>query len=114
MRIVKRAEFLAMPKGTVYAKRSGADLVFGGLSVKASEPDYFSDDWYAQKFDWVDACNSSEALDRLFEMEADASVSYPVENSICRDGLFEPAQQFLVYEPADVALIIRALQGEAT
>lgn len=107
MKIINRTAFLAMPEGTVYAKTPQKWMI-EDLCVKHETSPH--NDWWYQSFDWVDAHDSGEAIDRLDEM-ADSGASYPVENSIARDGLFEDDCMFLIYEKDDIEYIVNALRG---
>lgn len=108
MKIVDRETFLDMPEGTVYAKIEKRWIVDTPLCVKYESTDY--GDWYYMSFDWVDANNSNEAIDRLEDMAADPKVSYPVQSSISRDGLFEEGALFLIYERGDLDFIAKQLR----
>lgn len=107
MRVVDRAGFLALPAGTVYAKIPQKWIV-GDICVKAGNCG--DNDWFYESFDWVDAGDSNEAVRRLDEM-ADSGASYPVQKGAGRDGLFDPDDLFLIYEPDDVAYIAGRLTG---
>ena len=102
MKIVDREQFLKMPQGTVYAKVPSKWIV-EDLCVKHESTNY--NDWYYMSFSWVDADDSGDAIDRLDEM-ADNGASYPVQNSIARDGLMELDSNFLIYEKADIDFIV--------
>jgi len=104
MRIINRQEFLKMPSGTVYAKVP-KEWIVEGLCVKFDSVGTI--DWYYMSFDWVDADDSSEAMDRMDKMKE--GESYPVQNSITRDGLFDQEDQFMIYEKEDVETIIKEL-----
>lgn len=106
MKIVDRKTFLAMPAGTVYAKIPVRWIV-NNLCVKFETTDY--NDWYYMSFDWVDASDSGEAIDRLEEMWK-SGTSYPVQNSVARDGLFDEDDHFLVYEQEEVEHIIHSIK----
>lgn len=95
-----------MPEGTVYAKIP-REWIVEGLCVKFESTEY--DDWYYMSFDWVDASGSDEAVDRLEEMW-NTETSYPVQNSIARDGLFGEDDHFLIYEKPDIEFIIKQLK----
>lgn len=110
MRLVDRKTFLAMPGGTVYAKVPKKWIV-DDLSVKYKSTDY--NDWYYTSFSWVAAKDSGEAVDRLELMDANPKTSFPVEDAISRDGLFEETDKFLIYEAADIDLIISKLRGKS-
>lgn len=102
MRVVDRATFLALPPGTIYCK--GVRWAFEGLNVKQETAG--SNDWYALDPAWVDGHDSGECIDRLEEMLAKGA-SYPMQDSACRDGLFDADAVFLIFERADL-LTLRA------
>jgi hypothetical protein len=108
MRIVNRNIFLSMPKGTIYAKIP-EQWIIEDICVKYETTDY--NDWYYMSFNWVDADNSNEAVDRLEDM-INNGTSYPVQNSIVRDGLFENDAHFLIYEQEDVKFITSKMKGK--
>lgn len=102
MKIVDRKTFLSMPEGTVYAKIPKRWII-EDIHVKYESTDY--NDWYYMNFNWVDASDSGEAIDRLDEM-FESGASYPVQNSIARDGLFDEDDHFLIYEKEDIDFIV--------
>lgn len=100
MRVLNRKAFLMLPIGTAFCK--GKEWFFEGLAFKdetivAGE----HGDWYEADPAWVDGEDSGECIDRLIEMLA-TGASYPMQNSICRDGLFEPDDVFLIFEREDL------------
>ena len=96
MRIYTRADFLKLPPGTAYCK--GKRWHFTGLGFKGESLD---NDWYETDPAWVDGYDSGECFGRLEEMLA-TGASYPMDDSECRDGLFEPDDLFLVLEKDDL------------
>lgn len=98
MRIYRRKEFLALPAGTAYCK--GKEFVFEGLTFKG-EGYGMANDWFVFDPAWVDGQDSGECLHRLDEM-LQAGASYPMQDSICRDGLYDDDAIFLVFERADL------------
>lgn len=99
MRIVNRAEFLKMPAGTIYCK--GMPWVFDGICIKDES---LSNDWYYLNPAWVSAHDSGEAFERLDEM-LKLGKSYPMENAIGRDGLFDTNAIFLIFERSDLEML---------
>jgi len=97
MRIYKRKEFLELPAGTFYAK--GKPMYFEELCIKGET--LVHNDWYESAFCWVQAKSSEEGI---FRMEAmlQADASYPMQDSLCRDGCFEDDAIFLVFEKDDL------------
>jgi len=111
MRIYRRAEFLKLPEGTFFCK--GEPWVFGPLSVKGETVTFDGGrDFFYQHFDWVDGDDAGECFDRLERMLAHGE-AYPMINGITRDGGFNDAALFLVYEKADL-LRIREMIDAAT
>lgn len=97
MKIFRRDEFLELPEGTVYCK--GKEWWFQGLEFKHERAG--KNDWYAASPNWVEGSGTEECLDRLEEM-LETGASYPMQTSICRDGLFDDDAIFLVLEKADL------------
>lgn len=91
MRVYTRAEFMKLPAGTMYCK--GVRWSFGALCVKDITTDY--NDWYEMSLDWIDGRNSEECFDRL-QVMLDSGASFPMQNSIYRDGMFDEENIFLV------------------
>lgn len=96
MKVVSRSEFLKLPAGTFYAK--GEPWCFNTLCVK---DDSLDNDWYYLNPAWVDANDSSEAVERLDEM-LELGKSHPMEEAVGRDGCFDMNDIFLVFERADL------------
>lgn len=104
MKIHDRDQFLKLPKGTVYCK--GRPYAFGDITIKHES---LENDWYEQTFNWIDAESSTEAFDRLYEMH-DNGASYPMQDSVTRDGCFDDKEMFLVFEKEDVIKLISYFQ----
>jgi hypothetical protein len=107
MRIYRRKEFLQLPEGTFYAK--GDRWFFGPLNIKADTTDF--DDWWALDPCWIESRGSDESFDILEEM-LERGASYPMQESITRDGLFDKDALFLVFEKDDL-LKLRAMIDKA-
>lgn len=105
MRCVDRKTFLTLPPGVIYAK--GVKWSFGDICVKG---DSLGNDWLYQSFTWVDGLDGSECLDRLDEM-IETGARYPMEDGMSRDGFFDDDAVFLVFEPADLAIIRSAIDA---
>ena len=98
MRVYRRAEFLKLPEGTLFAK--GKPWYWGELSVKGET---WTNDFLALGLEWIEAGNgdigdTSEMFDRMLA----EGVSAPMQNSGGRDGCFDDADLFLVYELDDL------------
>lgn len=104
MKIYTRKDFLELPNGTVY--HEGEPWAFGDIQIKHET---WKNDWLYQSFGWIEAQNSNEATDRLYEMQ-ETGVSYPLDTSWSRNGLFEEESIFLVYEPDDIDTMIESLK----
>lgn len=114
MRILRKAEFLRMPIGTLFAR--GKPWAFEQLSVKG-ESLHNSDDFFAMDLVSIKSDGSSEWVERLDKM-LETGVSYPLEtDGYGRDGCFDSEDLFLVYELADLQdlhrIIITAIQVES-
>lgn len=96
MKVVDRKAFLALPEGTIYCK--GVQWDFHSLCVKGET---WGSDWTYWCPEWIDANDSSEAMNRLDEMLA-TGASYPMDDAYGRDGCFEEDAVFLIFEPDDL------------
>lgn len=105
MRVVDRKTFLAMPPGTIYAK--GEPWAFGNIQRK--EDTLGDNDWWYQSFDWIESRDMGEANERLTLM-LETGASFPMDNSIQRDGCFDPGEIFLIYEDADIERLTETLK----
>lgn len=97
MRLVDRKTFLALPEGTIYAK--GKPWAFEGLNIK--DENAGSNDWWYLEPCWIESAGSHEHFDFLEEMQTKGA-SYPMQESISRDGLYDDDAIFLVFERADL------------
>lgn len=97
MKVYRRPAFLKLPAGTIFNK--GVEWNFGCISVKGDSTEY--NDFYCCDLDWIDGQNSEECFERLGSMLKDGA-SFPVQDSGCRDGLFDDDAIFLVWERADL------------
>lgn len=108
MKIVNLDQFIAMPAGTVFAKYE--PCVFGDLLIKEDSIPETRDFFYQPLVDTIDSRNSDEHFD-LLEAAEHKGASVPLDyNCISRDGLYEPAQLFAVWERTDVEGLIARLQ----
>lgn len=96
MRIYRRAEFLALPPGTIYAK--GKPWFFESLSIKG---DTWTNDWLQLSPMWIEAHDDGEQVERLNAM-LEEGASFPMQESYGRDGCFDDEEIFLVPEKADL------------
>lgn len=107
MKIYKRAEFLGLPAGTIYAK--GKPWYFSEPHIKGDTLP--SNDWVCLSFNWISAKNESEQHEYLEHM-LESGASYPMNDSFGRDGCFDKEEFFLVYEKDDL-LKLREYVDEA-
>lgn len=99
MRVMNKADFLKLPPGVAYC--CGKKWYFYSLNFKGdSIPDTVGD-WYELDPAWVDGHDSGECFDRLTDM-LEKGASYPMQDSECRNGLYEDDDIFLVFEKADL------------
>lgn len=106
MRLVKKPEFLSLPEGTLFAPMQ-QQWVFGDLSIKGESLP--PDDFWEIPFGWPDDAFEGGRC-KLDEMMADSSVSYPANDTIQREGLYDPHSVYLVYEKNDVDRLIGRLK----
>ncbi len=101
MKILRRADFLKLPEGTIFAK--GKPWYFENLSIKADSLflEGGGNDFLCLSLPWVEASDSGQAMSRLDEM-LETGVSYPMEDSYGRDGCFDDEEVFLVLEEDDL------------
>lgn len=97
MRLFNRKDFLKLPAGIAYCK--GKPFYFEHLEFKTESTEH---DWYSFDPQYIDAKSSDVAADRLYEMQANNLVSYPMETADMRDGSFDDEEIFLVFEVADL------------
>jgi len=111
VRLLNKTEFLKLPEGIVYVR--GGRWFFNGLTIKGETVTHYSGseprDWYEIDITQIKHSDSGQHFDRLQEM-LDSGKSYPLEISSCRNGLYEDDDLFLVYEKADLDLLIKTLQ----
>ncbi len=98
MRIVDRKTFLALPEGTVFAK--GKPFAFGGLTFKHENAG--RNDWWELEPNGIEAHHSGELFDR-YELMLSRGASFPMVESVVRDGLYDDNAIFLVFERDDLA-----------
>jgi hypothetical protein len=125
MKIVSRAEFLKMPKGTVFCKfprfdettRSYGEYLFGidEPNIKITDGSKANDFFYiglGTSLEPKDCRSCSDFFDTLEDMEAHLGKDVPFEYSIDRDGLYEDVKKvgFAIFSRSDVFAIINALQ----
>lgn len=100
MKLLNREQFLKMPAGTIFAK--GKPLYFHGLEIKFETTQY--NDYWSLDPAWIDSNDLNEA-DKYFDEMLTKGASYPMDNGISRDGLFEEDAIFLVWEKNDLVLL---------
>lgn len=112
MRIVNLDTFVAMPEGTVFAKYK--PCYFEDLCIKGESITETRDFFYQQIVGSLDCSGSDEWSDMLFESQ-ETGKSLPMDlHTQNRDGCFEPAQFFAVWERQDVEALIERLKATLT
>lgn len=96
MRIYRRAEFLALPSGTIYSK--GKRWYFNHIEIKGET---LTNDWLSISPMWIEAYDDGEQWERL-EAMLEKGASYPMQEDFGRDGCFDDEEIFLVPEKADL------------
>lgn len=110
MRIVSKAELLTLPKGTLFADYRPESCWPEGPSMVLVRADGDHDFLY-RSIGSPDAISSDQLWDRERELYADTAVTYPMDLSIGREGMYEPDSTYLVWEPDDVKRLINVLLG---
>lgn len=109
MRIVKLDEFLTLPAWTLYTDDRPSQN--GEMKIKTNDPlDGYaeSSSWVALNLDWIEAWDGNELHEKIGEMMADPSVSFPFDDeSTSRRGAYDYSAEastliFTVYEKADL------------
>lgn len=100
---------MKLPEGIFYAK--GEKWYFGDIMMKGEtvSNEGRNIDWYQSSFNWVDGNDTGECIYRLEEMKNNGA-SYPMQDNICRDGMFEDTEIFLVYEKSDLEKLKEYIQ----
>jgi hypothetical protein len=104
MRIVDKATFLALP-GPVLFKELREPWVFEDLQVR-NWVSLEHKDFTAAQLDWP---KSPQCHDGYAIMGAHPGISIPLELATIRDGSFNDEAKYMIYEPADVQVIIDLL-----
>ena len=109
MRIVSRAQLMAMPEGTVYMENSQHSYMEGQLCVKGETIP--TNDWFtAILITQIAAHDSGEESDLYNKAEADSSVDVPLSfDGYGRDGCYDDNITYCVWSDADVGGLIDAL-----
>ena len=106
MKIITRAEFLKMPKNTLYANYE--PCWFGPISIKGET---IGNDFLVQQIaDSIVANDSEEFADKLEEAKntgKSVEMDFDIEG---RDGMFEDNQLFAIYERRDIDYLINRLE----
>lgn len=107
MRIINRAQFLALPAGTLFSKYE--PCVFGELSIK--DDNRGTNDWWEVTLAGaISASSSDDFCDRCHAAEHGESIEMDFD-TVTADGLYDEHQLFAVLEPKDVAALIARLQS---
>lgn len=104
MRIVSRAELVAMPSGVLFAEAFSCGK-YGDLCIYS---EYGGPDFLQRPIEWVESSESEDMWDREKDMW-DNGTSYPVNTDYGREGYFDDTMKYLVYEPEDIASIFGEL-----
>ena len=108
MKIVNKEEFYKLPKGTVYSDYK--PICITGLKIKehnicrpGQPPVSF---YYQDLIENVDCSGSSEYFD-IMQSEQEFKMDYECGD---RDDMFDPDQQFIVFDREDVQRLIKVLE----
>ena len=94
MRIVKRAEFLSLPRGTVYSRYK--PQIVTGFEIKGFS---FSNDWYYRNL--LGDVGGDSTTHEYEDMEAGKSLPICLDMEQ-RDGSFDNEERFLIFEHPDL------------
>ena len=108
MKIVNLQTFLTLPAGTIFMKY--VPCYFETLSAKGDSIPETRDFTYGDMAAPVDANDSGEWADRLFDSEANSTSVALDFDCYGRDGCFEDKQLFAVYEKEDMQKLVAKLQ----
>jgi hypothetical protein len=111
MKIVDEPTFLALPAGTLYAKYE--PINFGELAIKdESTPAKDPATWYLQDLiPWFEGTHDSGAWFDAWDAIGRGEPSPPLDyDCTVKDGCYEHAQLFAVFEKPDVEALIARLQ----
>jgi len=115
MRIVKRAEFLQMPAGTVYTTYEPCN--FGDLMIKGEtlHTDNNGDFCEQSIVGAIDSTGSDDWTNKLFRSQETGESLAMDFDCQGRDGLFDSMDSlYAVWERADVEALIARLQATLT
>ena len=119
MRIVDRKTFLSLPAGTVYAKWGSAgeyaskeqDLTYGEVAVKGETVSGV--DWVEKPLlDWPEDCHDSMQWADTMGAAINGTPTAPLRigDGGGRDGLFDEAQLFAVFDRIEVERLVALFQ----
>ena len=111
MKLLKQAQLMELPSGTLYA-RMEQEWVFDEVAIKG--------DNCGERDFWMTPLGTIEQgapltdegptsfVERLEEMR-EKGVSYPMDTTCQREGLYDADALYLVYEPSDIQTLISVL-----
>ena len=107
MKLVNRKEFLQMPKGTVFAKKTSVTTETCPVQVlvRTFDDDFMSVDITSFSY-WKDGLDTGDAF---YRMEVNPSESFEMELGIERDGLFEDEEQYYIFSRNEVQQMVDVL-----
>ncbi len=111
MKIVTRAQLMEYPPNTVYS--TYAPCWFGELLIKGNTIENHGKniDWFEQAIaDAIDCNDSGEYADKLDDAQKNGTSLQMDFDCEGRDGLFDHAQLYAVWEPQDVVALIERLK----
>jgi len=107
MKIVDRKTFLAMPEGILFSKYK--PCVFEALEIKGDTWSHCDDFLVQEIVDAIDCTGSDDFGDKCQLMEEGISAALDFD-CMSRDGCFDAAQLFAVWEGDDISALIERLQ----
>jgi hypothetical protein len=108
MKVVNRADFLKLPESTVYAK--GKPWYFNDINVK-HDTTTSGNDWWFMDFCWPDTEKGDlESCTNVLEDSLNNGTSFPMINAVCRNGIHDSEDLFLIFEKPDLDRLIAVFQ----
>ena len=106
MRLLSRDEFLKHPAPCVYSVSWGVNsMCFEGPLLKTEN---LENDWYYMDFKtWEN--DGSHSYNDNFDQMLINKASFPIEDIVGRDGMFDYDCVYLVYDDSDVRKMIELL-----
>lgn len=104
MKIYNRKDFLNLPEGTIFSKGREwffHDFMVKGETLKNEINDVDYDDFLYLDLMIIQSEGSDDLFNKLDDMKKKGK-SYPINEDVGRDGMYEKEDLFLVFEKEDL------------